>query len=235
MAHAQPPTPPPPPHTAPPSPRDGPSSPRSFGCLLWEVASEKQPWGDIGLQYAFEEGVNAHIRRAVSDGQRLPLPAAPPGAEGAAALDALAGRCFRAQGAERPAMGEVVAALRRLAAAAERADRQEEEAAAAGAEQLKRERAQAVALGRGVALGFLPCGLLYAALAVAGSAGGALAGAWAMAAFALGTVPVLAAIGVAGGAGARMLRGFVARAAPVALLVNAAILAAAALNSFVVR
>ncbi len=90
-------------------------------------------------------------------------------------------------------------------------------------------------VGRGMALGFLPCGLLYAALAVAGSAGGALAGAGAMAAFALGTVPVLAAIGVAGGAGGRWFQGFVARAAPVALLFNALILATAALNSFGVR
>ena len=63
----------------------------------------------------------------------------------------------------------------------------------------------------------------------------AVASAGARAAFALGTVPVLAAIGVAGGAGGRGFQGFVARAAPVALLFNALILATAALNSFGVR
>jgi uncharacterized protein len=50
----------------------------------------------------------------------------------------------------------------------------------------------------GVALGFLPCGLLYGALAAAAGAGSALAGAGAMAAFAAATVPTLLAIGWVG-------------------------------------
>lgn len=50
----------------------------------------------------------------------------------------------------------------------------------------------------GVALGFIPCGLLYAALAAAAATGDALAGAFAMLAFAAGTVPTLVAIGAIG-------------------------------------
>ncbi|MBM3555852.1 MAG: sulfite exporter TauE/SafE family protein, partial [Alphaproteobacteria bacterium] len=52
--------------------------------------------------------------------------------------------------------------------------------------------------GLGAALGFLPCGLLYGALAVAGGGGTAPAGALAMAAFGLGTVPSLMGVGVGG-------------------------------------
>jgi sulfite exporter TauE/SafE len=80
----------------------------------------------------------------------------------------------------------------------------------------------------GLALGFLPCGLLYGALAVAAGSGGAARGAGAMLAFGLGTVPTLAAIGIAGQAAGRALRGRMAAIAPVLLLVNAALLAAAA-------
>lgn len=50
----------------------------------------------------------------------------------------------------------------------------------------------------GVALGFIPCGLLYAALAAAAASGDALAGAFAMLAFTLGTVPALVGVGVIG-------------------------------------
>jgi len=50
----------------------------------------------------------------------------------------------------------------------------------------------------GVALGFLPCGLLYGALAVAAGTGSALSGALAIAAFVASTVPALMAIGWAG-------------------------------------
>jgi sulfite exporter TauE/SafE len=77
----------------------------------------------------------------------------------------------------------------------------------------------------GVVLGFLPCGLLYGALAAAAAAGSAAAGALAMAAFALGTVPALVAVGFAGdfllkrfGAATRGLAAFL-------MLVNAAVLA----------
>lgn len=81
----------------------------------------------------------------------------------------------------------------------------------------------------GVTLGFLPCGLLYGAIAAAASTGSAATGALAMALFALGTMPVL--IGVAG-FGALFLRRFpqAARHAMAAvLLVNAGTLALSAL------
>ena len=52
--------------------------------------------------------------------------------------------------------------------------------------------------GLGVLLGFLPCGLLYGALAAAAGSASASRGALAMAAFALGTVPALVAVGWGG-------------------------------------
>lgn len=52
--------------------------------------------------------------------------------------------------------------------------------------------------GLGVLLGFLPCGLLYGALAAAAGTASASRGALTMAAFALGTVPALIAVGWGG-------------------------------------
>jgi sulfite exporter TauE/SafE len=53
----------------------------------------------------------------------------------------------------------------------------------------------------GVLLGFLPCGMLGAALLTAASAGTPLGSALAMAGFALGTMPALALLGILGGRG----------------------------------
>ncbi|GGB47185.1 hypothetical protein GCM10011505_30390 [Tistrella bauzanensis] len=53
-------------------------------------------------------------------------------------------------------------------------------------------------VGTGLVLGFLPCGLVYAALAAALAAGRPLAGALAMVAFGLGTIPALGVVGVGG-------------------------------------
>lgn len=50
----------------------------------------------------------------------------------------------------------------------------------------------------GVVLGFLPCGLLYGALAAAAGTGSVASGAIAMACFAVGTVPALVAVGWGG-------------------------------------
>ncbi len=52
--------------------------------------------------------------------------------------------------------------------------------------------------GLGIVLGFLPCGLLYAALAAAGGTASAIDGALGMAAFGVGTVPALVAAGWGG-------------------------------------
>jgi hypothetical protein len=80
----------------------------------------------------------------------------------------------------------------------------------------------------GLTLGFLPCGFLYAAIAAAAASTGPAMGAAAMVAFGLGTAPVLMLIGVAGVAGARRWNHAAATAAPVLMLLNAALLLALA-------
>jgi sulfite exporter TauE/SafE len=76
----------------------------------------------------------------------------------------------------------------------------------------------------GLALGFLPCGLLYAALAAAASTASPLYGAVAMFCFGLGTVPALLAVGLFGAAaGHRFRRGLIALT-PAVLLLNAGLL-----------
>lgn len=80
----------------------------------------------------------------------------------------------------------------------------------------------------GVALGFLPCGLLYAAVAAASGAGSAMRGALVMAAFALGTTPGLLGVGWAGLLfGRRWLR-VTAMAAPILSLIGTVLLLAMA-------
>ncbi len=76
----------------------------------------------------------------------------------------------------------------------------------------------------GVALGFLPCGLLYGALAAAAASGQPLAGAFAMLAFTVGTVPVLLAVAVAGHVAGQRFRAVALQLAPALMLVNAATL-----------
>jgi sulfite exporter TauE/SafE len=76
----------------------------------------------------------------------------------------------------------------------------------------------------GLTLGFLPCGFLYAALAAAAAAGQPLLGAAAMAAFGLGTAPVLMLIGVAGHTAARRWNRIVTTGAPALMLLNAILL-----------
>lgn len=76
----------------------------------------------------------------------------------------------------------------------------------------------------GLVLGFLPCGLLYGAIAAAAATGSALGGALAMAGFALGTVPALVGVGLAGAFfGRRFLPAARVIAAPL-LVMNAALL-----------
>ena len=84
----------------------------------------------------------------------------------------------------------------------------------------------------GVALGFLPCGFLYAALATAAASGNPLFGSLGMLAFGLGTMPALVAVGIAGHAAGRRWQRGVATAAPAAMLLNAALLAVLALRGF---
>ena len=66
--------------------------------------------------------------------------------------------------------------------------------------------------------GFLPCGLVYAAMALAFSSANALEGALTMIAFGLGTVPALLLVGVVTRAISPALRGKIMKAAAMALL-----------------
>lgn len=76
----------------------------------------------------------------------------------------------------------------------------------------------------GLLLGFIPCGLLYGALAAAASTGDPVAGGFGMAVFALGTMPTLFGVGLAGHVAGTHWRGILAKGAPVLLVLNAAIL-----------
>lgn len=58
----------------------------------------------------------------------------------------------------------------------------------------------------GLGLGFLPCGLIYAALLMAGASGDWRLGALGMAAFAVGTMPALLVVGMLGAAAGQKLR-----------------------------
>lgn len=76
----------------------------------------------------------------------------------------------------------------------------------------------------GVMLGFIPCGLLYAALAVAASEGAPLTAAVGMLAFWAGTVPSLFGVGLVGHMVTRLGGGAVLRYAPLLLVLNAGVL-----------
>jgi sulfite exporter TauE/SafE len=82
----------------------------------------------------------------------------------------------------------------------------------------------------GVVLGFLPCGLLYGALAAAAGTASMAEGALAMAAFAMGTVPALIAIGWDGLILRRRLHDVARWIAPPLLLANAVLILALAGN-----
>jgi sulfite exporter TauE/SafE len=80
----------------------------------------------------------------------------------------------------------------------------------------------------GVALGFLPCGFLYAAIAAAAASARPGMGAAAMLAFGVGTTPVLMIVGIAGNAAGRRWNRGVTLAAPVLMILNAMLLLALA-------
>ena len=82
--------------------------------------------------------------------------------------------------------------------------------------------------GLGVVLGFLPCGLLYGALAAAAGTGSVVSGAIAMACFALGTVPALIAVGWGGLIMRRQLRTVAKWISPPLLAGNALVMLALA-------
>jgi len=83
----------------------------------------------------------------------------------------------------------------------------------------------------GVVLGFLPCGFLYAALATAAASGSALLGILGMLSFGIGTVPVLAIVGIGGQSAGRRWPRAITTAAPAMMLLNAGLLTILALRA----
>ncbi len=79
-------------------------------------------------------------------------------------------------------------------------------------------------LALGLTLGFLPCGLLYSAIAAAAATRDPVTGAVGLLAFAAGTVPTLVAVGIAGHAAGRKWQSAAARITPLILTCNAAFL-----------
>jgi sulfite exporter TauE/SafE len=84
----------------------------------------------------------------------------------------------------------------------------------------------------GMVLGLLPCGLLYAALVGACALATPVRGAAGMLAFGMGTVPVLALVGIAGQL--RPLRTAFARALPWVMVFNACVLLGAAIEGLLI-
>ncbi len=76
----------------------------------------------------------------------------------------------------------------------------------------------------GIALGFLPCGFLYAAIAAAAASASPEMGAASMIAFGLGTAPILMMIGITGYAAGRRWNKGITIAAPAVMVLNAALL-----------
>lgn len=79
-------------------------------------------------------------------------------------------------------------------------------------------------LGLGMVLGFLPCGLLYAAIGAAAATSDPLAAAMSMAVFTLGTFPVLWLVGYLGGWAHRKWNRLARPALPAIALLNAIVL-----------
>jgi uncharacterized protein len=76
----------------------------------------------------------------------------------------------------------------------------------------------------GLTLGFLPCGLIYSALAAAAGSGSAFMGGLAMAAFVAGTAPALVAVGFGGSLAGQRWRWVMRPLARSLMAVNAALL-----------
>lgn len=93
---------------------------------------------------------------------------------------------------------------------------------------LSRTRHPAGRYGLGILLGFLPCGLLYGALAAAAGSASAIDGALCLLAFALGTMPALVAVGWGGLLLRRRLRDAGRWVAAPVLLANAILMLALA-------
>jgi hypothetical protein len=76
----------------------------------------------------------------------------------------------------------------------------------------------------GLLLGFIPCGLLYGAIAAASATGNLLSGVFGMLAFATGTAPSLIMVGLVGHMAGQRWRDGLLRWAPLLLVLNAGVL-----------
>jgi len=76
----------------------------------------------------------------------------------------------------------------------------------------------------GVLLGFIPCGLLYGALAASAATHDPVAGGLGMAVFVAGTIPALLTVGWAGHLAGHRFRPWLRQAAPILLAINALVL-----------
>jgi sulfite exporter TauE/SafE len=85
-------------------------------------------------------------------------------------------------------------------------------------------------VGLGMVLGFLPCGLLYAAIGAAAATSDPVAAAISMAAFTLGTFPMLWLVGYLGGWAQRRCNKWARPVLPAIALVNAIVLGGMAWN-----
>jgi len=85
-------------------------------------------------------------------------------------------------------------------------------------------------VGLGVLLGFLPCGLLYAAIGAAAATSDPLAAAMSMAAFTFGTFPILWLVGYVGGWAQRRWHKIARPILPAIALINAIVLGGMAWN-----
>jgi sulfite exporter TauE/SafE len=97
---------------------------------------------------------------------------------------------------------------------------------------LAKSRQSAARYALGVVLGFLPCGLLYSALAAAAGTASALQGALAMALFSVGTMPALVLVGWAGTFARRRLKEIARWVVVPLLLANAVLMVALAIQRF---
>ncbi|HEV8391727.1 MAG TPA: sulfite exporter TauE/SafE family protein [Dongiaceae bacterium] len=85
-------------------------------------------------------------------------------------------------------------------------------------------------IGLGMVLGFLPCGLLYAAIGAAAATSDPLAAAMSMAVFAFGTFPILWLVGYLGGWAQRRWNSLARPVMPAIALLNAIVLGGMAWN-----
>ena len=85
-------------------------------------------------------------------------------------------------------------------------------------------------IGLGMVLGFLPCGLLYAAIGAAAATSDPLAAAMSMAVFTLGTFPMLWLVGYLGGWAQRRWNRLARPVLPAIALLNAIVLGGMAWN-----